>query len=263
MRIGIIGDGAIGRYVRARALERGHVVRALLLRAKRLPEPAAKLQDTICVGNAADLPDDIDQMIDCAGHTALKSYGPDILRGGTDLITVSLGALADTALFKSLEDAATEGGSRLHLASGAIGALDCLRAARVGGMQSVTYIGRKPPRSWKGSPAETRLDLDNLTAGAETHFDGSARIAAVEYPKNANVAAAVALAGIGFDDTQVQLIADPHIAENIHEVRATGEFGSFSFEIRGNSLPDNPRSSALAAMSVIAALEQASQNILF
>ena len=263
MRLGIIGDGAIGKYVRDKALERGHVIRALLLRSERMQNPAEALFDTLCVSRVADLPDDIDHMIDCAGHAALQTYGPDILRCGTDLTTVSLGALADADLFRSLEQAATEGGSRLHLASGAIGALDCLRAARVGNLQSVTYIGRKPPQSWKGSPAETRLDLDNLTAGANTHFDGSARDAATEYPKNANVAAAVALAGIGFDDTQVKLIADPDISENIHEVRATGDFGSFSFEIRGHSLPDNPRSSALAAMSVISNLEQESQRIIF
>jgi aspartate dehydrogenase len=130
-------------------------------------------------------------------------------------------------------------------------------------LQSVTYIGRKPPGSWKGSPAETRLDLDNLGAGSETHFDGTARDAATEYPKNANVAAAVALAGIGFDKTQVKLIADADVTENIHEITAIGDFGSFSFQIRGHSLPDNPKSSALAAMSVVSALEQESQKIVF
>lgn len=263
MRLGIIGDGAISRYVRDKAVEHGHDVRALLLRPERLRERKTEPNGTLCVGTAADLPNDIDCMIDCAGHTALKAHGPGILRSGTDLITVSIGALADSSLFESLEQAAIEGSARLHLASGAIGALDCLRAARVGSMQSVTYTGRKPPQSWKGSPAETRLDLDNLTSGPETHFDGSARDAATQYPKNANVAAAVALAGIGFDDTMVKLIADPDVAENIHEIRATGEFGSFSFEIRGHSLPDNPRSSALAAMSVVSKLEQESQRVIF
>jgi aspartate dehydrogenase len=263
MKLGIIGAGAIGSYVRERAIERGHVVRALLVLTDELDERAAELEGTLCVDAVADLPDDIDHMIDCAGHGALLAHGPEILSGGTDLTTVSLGALADNEVFRRLQQAATEGGAKLHLVSGAIGALDCLRAARIGGLQSVTYIGRKPPRSWRGSPAEAKLDLDNLTAGAETHFDGSARIAATEYPKNANVAAAVALAGIGFDDTRVKLIADPGVNENIHEIQATGEFGSFSFEIRGHSLPDNPRSSALAAMSVVNKLEEESQSIVF
>lgn len=263
MKIGIIGDGAIGRYVREKALERGHEVRALLLLTERLEIHAGEPGGTCFVDKVADLPDDIEHMIDCAGHAALLSHGPDILRGGTDLTTVSLGALADGELYRSLEQAATEGDAKLHLVSGAIGALDCLRAARVARLDSVLYIGRKPPRSWKGSPAEERLDLDNLTANAATHFEGSARVAATEYPKNANVAAAVALAGIGFDDTRVRLIADPGVSENIHELHAAGDFGSFRFEIRGHALPDNPRSSALAAMSVISKLEQESHRIIF
>ena len=140
MRLGFIGDGAIGRYAREKALQSGHEVRALLLRPERLREHAKEPDGTLCVDNVADLPDDIDHMVDCAGHAALKSYGPDILRSGTDLTTVSLGALADPDLFDRLEQAATEGGSKLHLASGAIGALDCLRAARVGSLQNVIYM---------------------------------------------------------------------------------------------------------------------------
>ena len=263
MKIGIIGEGAIGSYVRDQLRERGHIVRAILVRPERLQNPAAEGDNTDYVSAVDDLPDDIEHMIDCAGHSALRSYGPEILRCGLDLTTVSIGALADAGLYQSLEKAAIEGDAKLHLAGGAIGALDCLLAARVGQLHSVTYVGRKPPQGWKGSPAETRLDLDKLDAGAAVHFDGSARIAATEYPKNANVAAAVALAGLGFDDTQVKLIADPDIDENIHEIQASGDFGRFSFEIRGHSLPDNPRSSALAAMSVVSKLDQETRHIRF
>ena len=263
MKIGIIGEGAIGRYVRDKALERGHVISAILLRPERLFSHAAGANDLHYVGSVEDLPNDIDQIIDCAGHQALRSHGPTILRRGIDLTTVSIGALADKDLYRRLEQAASEGGARLYLASGALGALDCLRAARIGTLQSVTYVGRKPPKSWKGSAAEKSLDLDNLVDGPQTHFDGPARQAAMEYPKNANVAAAVALAGLGFDDTRVKLIADPEVNENIHMVQATGDFGSFSFEIRGRALPENPRSSALAAMSVISRLEQETRRICF
>ncbi|MEM7089264.1 MAG: aspartate dehydrogenase [Pseudomonadota bacterium] len=256
MKIGLIGNGAIAQYVSSRLHARGHSLGALLLRPDRITPDA-----TIEVGSPKDLPTDIDLVIDCAGHQALAMFGPDILARGTDMITVSLGALADAQVATALENAARLGASKLHLASGAIGALDCLSAARAGRLTSVIYLGRKPPQGWKGSPAEDKLDLDTLTDGAKTHFEGTARAAALSYPKNANVAAAVALAGLGFDDTQVRLIADAGIQQNIHEVHATGDFGEFRFHISGHSLPDNPRSSALAAMSVLAKLDQIARRI--
>ena len=256
MKLGLIGKGAIANYVSAALEKRGHSVGAILLRPERVMENPA-----LYVGAVQDLPNDLDLMIDCAGHSALIAYGADILLRGVDLITVSVGALADQQLYDHLKSAALQSNAKMHIASGAIGALDCLQSARVGRLDSVTYVGRKPPNGWRGSPAEQVLDLDALTGGAKMHFQGTARAAALAYPKNANVAAAVALAGIGFDDTQVQLIADADVTENIHEIEAAGEFGSFRFQISGQSLPDNPRSSALAAMSVLSKVEQISQPI--
>ena len=263
MQIGIIGTGAIGGYVRDELKRRGFAVRALLVLPEDVEKTAGEFPDCECVSSSADLPDDIDHMIDCGGHSALKIHGPEILRRGFDLTTVSVGALADAELYSELDQAAAAGNAKLYIVSGAIGALDCLRAARIGNLQSVTYTGRKPPKAWKGSPAEDKLDLENLAGDAQVHFEGTARVAATQYPENANVAAAVALAGAGFDDTQVRLIADPNVDRNIHEVVATGDFGRFSFEIRGNAVPGNPKSSAIAAMSVVSRLEQHTQRIRF
>lgn len=255
MKVALIGKGAIARYVMEAAIARGHVVTAVLVR----PAAVAENPD-LYVGAVRDLPKETEVVIDCAGHQALSEYGPEVLRAGTDMITVSIGALADDVVSQTLKDAAVAGHATLHLASGAIGALDSLRAAGIGALNSVTYTGRKPPKGWKGSAAERKVALDTLQTAA-THFEGSARDAALEYPKNANVAAAVALASLGLDATQVRLIADPDITQNIHEVEAAGAFGQLRFEITGNALPDNPRSSALAAMSVVAKLEQLSQPI--
>lgn len=253
MKIGLIGEGAIGRYVTEKLTEIGLAPQAVLTR----PARAQGAQDSavLRVDRAADLPSDIRLVVDCAGHAALIEHGAAILERGIDLVTVSVGALVDQQLEQRLRDAALTGGAQLILATGAIGALDCLHAARVGGLTQVTYTGRKPPTGWRGSPAEDRIDLDGLTDAA-IHFEGTAREAATEYPKNANVAAAVALAGIGFDNTTAQLIADPTVTSNIHEIHASGAFGSFHFRIEGTALPDNPRSSALAAMSVVSAVER-------
>lgn len=256
MKLGLIGKGAIAQYVSMGLEDREHDLAAILVRPGRVTP--GKVPEVEVV---EDLPADLDLMIDCAGHEALATHAPRILERGIDMITVSLGALANADIESALTKSAHAGGARLHLASGAIGALDCLQAARAGKLARVTYTGRKPPKGWKGSPAEAKLDLDGLQEGAQVHFKGSARQAALEYPKNANVAAAVALAGLGFDDTQVELIADAGAMQNIHEITAEGDFGHFHFQICGNSLPDNPRSSALAAMSVLSKLDALSRSV--
>ena len=250
--IALIGCGAIGEAV-ANYLADNEAVRI----GAAIVEPGFEEQahaifgdDVEVVHTIEDTKISIDLAADCAGHPGLRAHGAAILARGIDLVSVSSGALADAELYDALAAAAQEGGAQLRVVSGAIGALDALAAGAIGRLDNVTYRGRKPPRGWRGSPAESRLDLDALTE-ATVHFRGTARNAALEYPKNANVAASVALAGIGFDATQVELIADPAAERNVHEILASGDFGSFEFRIEGRSLPDNPRSSAITAMSVV------------
>lgn len=244
MRVAVIGAGSIGRWV-IEGLARDGLGPAAVIVRETVP---AGLRSARSV---ADLPPGITHLVDCAGHSGLSAHGPAALAAGIDVITLSLGALADDGLASVLAEAAESGNARLHLASGAIGALDALRAGAAGGLTGVRYTGRKPPLGWAGSPAEAVLDLAALTVPT-AHFEGSAREAALRYPKNANVAAAVALAGLGFDKTEARLIADPGATGNVHEIEAEGAFGRFRFEITGAALPDNPRSSALAAMSALA-----------
>ncbi len=262
LKVGVIGYGAIAQFV-AQALPGINAQLALVIaRPGRFDAAKAALgSDVTIVERLGDeLPD---VMVDCAGHSGLQQNGAEILRAGVPLITVSIGALADPALHDKLTIAARAGGTRLRLSTGAIGSLDAIASARFGALETVTYTGRKPPRGWKGSRAEEVVNLDELTDQAVTHFEGSARDAALLYPKNANVAAAVALAGLGFDDTRVELIADPTVDANIHEIRAKGDFGEMQFTILGKTLPDNTRTSALAAMSVVKMLSEQSASITF
>ena len=86
--------------------------------------------------------------LECAGHEALGTHVMEALRRGVECAVLSTGALAEPGLPERLSDAALQGGTQVHLLSGAIGGMDAIAAARLGGLDEVTYTGRKPPSSW-------------------------------------------------------------------------------------------------------------------
>ena len=150
----------------------------------------------------------------------------------------------------------------MQLLSGAVAGMDGLSAAREGGLESVTYEACKAPRSWKGSHAESLIDLDGVTQ-ASVFFEGTAGEAAKLFPANANVAATIALAGLGMQGTRVRLSVDPTITRNTHRIHAQGRFGEFSIELNGHPLESNPKTSTLAALSVVRACRQALEPVAF
>jgi aspartate dehydrogenase len=64
----------------------------------------------------------------------------------------------------------------------------------------------------------------------------------------------VALAGLGFEKTEVELVADPEAPGNMHEIEAEGAAGYFAISLQGRPSRTNPKTSALAALSVARAL---------
>ena len=195
----------------------------------------------------------IDLVVEAAGHAAIEAHVLPALTRGLPCIVASVGALSAAGLAEQLEQAAQAGQTQVQLIAGAIGAIDALAAARAGGLDAVRYTGRKPPQAWKGTPAEQGRDLASL-ARETVIFEGSAREAATLYPKNANVAATVSLAGLGLDRTLVRLIADPAVTDNVHVVEARGAFGSFELTMRNKPLAANPKTSALTVYSAVRAL---------
>ncbi|MEP6972279.1 MAG: aspartate dehydrogenase [Betaproteobacteria bacterium] len=245
----LIGYGAIGRSVHTRLHGHGGVRIAHVVVS---PRSLAAVRDAVGaeVSVLDAVPADATLVLECAGHGALTTHVLQALARGVECAVLSVGALSEAGLAEQLDDAARKGGTQLHLLPGAIGGIDAIAAARLAGLDEVTYTGRKPPQGWRGSPAETLVNLDRL--GEPTVIlQASAREAARLYPKNANVAATVALAGLGLDATTVRLIADPTVHENIHEITLRGAFGEMQLTMRGKPLADNPRTSALTVLSAL------------
>lgn len=250
LRVALIGLGAIGGVV-ARELLANHaaevtVVGALCRRAG--------VGDDLGLRTVTSLPALLalrpDLVVEAAGHVAVQAHGAACLHAGADLLIASVGALADAALLAELEATARAARRQVLLPSGALAGLDYLQAAHLAGLETVCLRSRKPPLAWRGTPAESLLDLGALTS-AETFFRGNAREAARAYPKNANVAATLALCTLGLDATQVELVADPTTPGNVHEIEARGAAGELFLRLSNSASPDNPRTSLVTPYSLL------------
>lgn len=282
-RIGIIGLGAIGRIV-LEGLERasqdhghdgadtnrdatrragcGAHITAVVVRESQVDSARELVQSETAVVTSLDelSSAEIDLVVECAGHEAVKRFGESALELGADLMVIATGALADDPLRRRLAAAAERANARILLPAGAIAGLDGLSALRRGGLESVRYAASKPPAAWIGTPAQDAIDLGAVEV-ATAFFSGSAAEAAREYPKNANLAATVALAGLGFEQTIVELIADPTTADNVGRIEAKGKLGRLELELRGPPMADNPKTSVITAYSVLEAIERPGRTI--
>lgn len=256
--LGLIGFGGIGRDLVAcltTAPLDGYRLAALMVRPYQLDEARAAVapQTLVTADIAAFLAAKPDIVIEAAGQPAMRAHAVDVLGHGCDLFAISTGALADDGFRAQCIATAEASGARLLIPVGATAGLDGLLAMRQDGLQSVTYTSTKPPRAWKGTPAETACDLDAITQ-ATVVFDGSAAEAALNFPKNANLAATVALAGLGLTQTRVRLVADPAATGNTGRIEAQSENSQLTVIVAGRSSAANPKTSAITGRSILSAL---------
>ena len=248
MRLALIGYGAIGQLIVARLREEDalDLLAGILVRSPPRSDPGVPVwydaRETIAV--------EPDVVIEAAGHEALRTIGPAVVESGADLVVAAVGALADEDFAEELREAARDG-ARVIVPPGAVAGLDGLVAARSAGLDRVTYSSHKPPHAWRGTRAERVVDLDHAEDEI-VFFTGSAREAALHYPQNANVGAAVSIAGLGLDETRVRLISSRKVDDPLGVIEAEGAFGSFRFECLAKASPTNPKTSAITADSLLA-----------
>lgn len=197
-----------------------------------------------------------DVVVEAASHDAVRDFGVALLEQGIALIVLSGGALCDDALRTRLEAAAMQSGAMLYVPSGGICGLDALKTMCIAGVDEVSIAVTKPPAAWKGIAyvVEKGFRLDGLTE-AVTLFDGPARIGVPLFPANVNIAAVLAMAGVGFDQTRLKVVADPALKLNTHFITMRGKTGNVSIKLESVPAPENPKTSWLACYSALAALK--------
>lgn len=260
VRIGIIGGGVIARLILEHRAQLGDLQVTGILgrretsRSKWLAAEFGVEFVTSLDGLVALKPDAV---VEAASHDAVRQYAAPLLEAGVSVIVLSGGALCDDVLRTKLERLAAGRRAMLYVPSGGIGGLDALKAACAAGVDEVEIAVTKPPAAWKGIPYVERLgvDLDRL-AGPVTLFDGTAREGVPHFPANVNIAAVLAMAGVGFDRTRLKVVADPALRFNTHYINVRGRTGAISIRLESVPSPDNPKTALLACYSALAAIRQ-------
>jgi aspartate dehydrogenase len=254
LRIGLAGLGAVGLGVATRLLDGidGLTLTAVAVRdANKARRALPQIGDLIALRTFTALADDCDVVVECLPPALFRDIAISAIDKGRIFMPLSVAQLLQNG---DLIERAKETGARILVPSGALLGLDAVRAAAEGTIHSVKMITRKPPNGLDGAPylVERGISLKNLDKPMKV-FDGSARDGAKGFPTNVNVAAALSLAGIGPDRTQLEIWADPALTRNTHRIEVEADTARFSMSIEG--IPsDNPRTGRLVAPSTIAAL---------
>ncbi|HEY4134835.1 MAG TPA: aspartate dehydrogenase domain-containing protein [Alphaproteobacteria bacterium] len=224
LKIGLIGAGTIGKAIadaaQARAdLELAWVCTRDANKARAwLPNKVEVLTD---VERAVEL--DVDLVVEAAMPDVMKAATPLVLKG-RNLLAFSLTPLADQAFHDAADALAKASGTCLFVPHGAIIGLDGIAAAR-SILSAVTIRTIKSPQSM-GLPPDS----------AGVVFDGSTREATQKFPRNVNVHAAVALAGLGFDRTRSLIVSEPGLGTMRHEISVEGADMKWSIAVESRSL---------------------------
>lgn len=258
LRVAIAGLGAIGLTV-ARRIDSGGIAGLVLaaVASGSREKAEAKLADFANpppIVPIDELGEIADVIVECAPAAFFAEIARSTLERGRIFMPLSVGALLE---HMELVDLARKKGGRIIVPTGALLGLDAVRAAAVGTIEEATLITRKPPQGLEGAPylVENEISVEGLKE-AKRLFSGSARQAAKGFPANLNIAAALALAGVGPDATQVEIWADPALTRNTHTITVKSDSSDFTMTLENKPTAENPRTGKITALSVIATLQR-------
>lgn len=160
-----------------------------------------------------------DYIIETASPGALKGFALDALRNGSSIVTLSIGAFADQVFYAEVIDTAKEHGTKVYIASGAIGGLDILRTASLMGDCQASFQTEKSPKSLKNTPVyENALEQEKKKV-----FEGNAVEAIALFPTKVNVSVAASLASVGPENMRVSMTSSPDFVGDNHRIEIKNE----------------------------------------
>ncbi len=255
-KVALAGFGSIGKVIAKRMVADMPEFELAAIGAREPPRTEAIVKQTLAkpvpVVPSADLCNHASVLLECVPAAAFREVVEPALKGGMTVISVSGAALLDNM---DVVDVGAANGGKFILATGAIVGLDAIRAVRFGEIRSVTMVTRKPAKSLQTAKdvVEKHMDLSGHQE-PECLFKGTAREGARRFPANVNVAAAVALAGAGPDDTSLEIWLDPAIERNTHTVVVEADTARIEVKIENVPSEDNPGTGRVTALSMLAAL---------
>ncbi len=254
--IGIAGLGAIGSAV-AKTLTQGAGIKGFELIAASETTPSEKFD--IPTLSFSELAERCDLIIECLPPEVTPELVKTVLKAGKDLIIISSSALI---IHPEILDNHDPEKSRIIVPSGALIGIDGVSSLKHLGIKSASIASTKKPMGFADAPYITQNNIDLAAITEKTClFKGNALEAATGFPANVNVAATLSLAGIGAERTQVEIWADPNIIGNGHKITVQGEFSTIIASVESTPDPANPKSSMLAAQSIVATLRTLSDPL--
>ena len=213
--VGLLGHGRIGTDLAERARAADDVELAYVYVRSETPALPADLQ----ISTPAALRErPVDLAVEAATPAALAELAAPVLET-SDLLVLLGSAFADPDVEADLRALATDAAGEIYLPHAALFGIDGLVDAR-SALESVAIEATKAPDHLDFEYAGT--DVPEID-GPTTIYEGSVRGLCRRFPRNFNSHAAVAMAGLGLDETTSRLVADPEATTARHVITARGE----------------------------------------
>ena len=199
-------------------------------------------------------------LVETATYESFRQVIEPAIMSGCHVIAISVGALVKNL---DLIDLANKHNSILQIANGTLPGLDILRSAKEGNVSIVKLKSKILPESLEGEEyiKNNNIDLTKAKKKPVFIFSGSAREAALHFPRHFNVAVSLSLAGVGLDKTQIEVYADGNLKGALHKMIIKSDV--VELEMSSQNFPSsvNKRSSLIVAKSIIAALREINSHL--